>query len=259
MKKNKFLFLGTGASTGVPVVGCDCRVCQSDSPYNKRLRPSALIKIGDEQILVDPGPDFRDQALAHKINRLSGVIITHVHYDHIGGLDELRIFYFIQQKPVECMLSYFSMEEIRLRYFYQFIEPKKSNSKTVRFNYTVLPNRRGEVNFQGLDIRYMTYYQGDMPVTGLRMGNLAYISDIKHYPESIFEDLKGVETLVVSGLRYTESPVHFNIPEAIAFAEKIGPKKVYLNHIGHELDHHITNQNLPEGFELSYDGLELEF
>lgn len=257
--KNKFLFLGTGASSGVPVIGCDCKVCKSSSPFNKRLRPSVLLRLGDQNILIDPGPDFRDQALRYGIDKLKGVIITHVHYDHIGGLDELRIFYFIQQKPVHCLLSKGSMEEIRLRYFYQFIEPKEHNSKTVRFDYNILPYSRGETHFEGLDIRYMTYFQGDMPVTGLRFGKIAYISDIKHYPETIFEDLKGVETLVVSGLRYTHSPVHFNIEEAIEFAEKIGPKRVYLNHIGHELDHEITNKNLPKGVELSYDGLELEF
>ncbi len=259
MKKNKLLFLGTGSSSGVPVIGCDCRVCLSNSPYNKRTRPSILLKMGNRHILVDPGPDFREQALRHQINHLEGVIITHVHYDHIGGLDDLRIFYFIKKKPLHCLISKMSMEEIRLRFFYQFIEPKAHNSKPVRFDYDILQNLRGKVNFEGIDLQYMTYYQGDMPVTGLRFGNLAYVSDIKSYPDTLFEDLKGIETLIVSGLRYTESPVHFSIPEAIAFAKKVGPKKVYLNHIGHEIDHEITNSSLPEGVELSYDGLELEF
>lgn len=259
MKKNTLLFLGTGCSSGVPVIGCRCKVCLSDSPYNKRTRPSILLKVNDRQILVDPGPDFREQALRHGIHHLEGVIITHVHYDHIGGLDDLRIFYFIQKKPLHCLLSKMSMEELRLRFFYQFIEPKAHNSKTVRFDYEVLLDSRGKINFEGIDLQYMTYFQGDMPVTGLRLGTLAYISDIKTYPKTLYEDLKGVETLIVSGLRYTESPVHFSIPDAIAFAEKIGAKRVYLNHISHEIDHEITNSTLPSGVELSYDGLELEF
>ncbi|MCH9633893.1 MAG: Phosphoribosyl 1,2-cyclic phosphate phosphodiesterase [Chlamydiae bacterium] len=257
--KNKLLFLGTGSSSGVPVISCECKVCQSDSPYNKRFRPSILLKVGSKNILVDPGPDFRYQALKHKIKHLTAVIITHVHYDHIGGLDDLRIFYFIDKKPIHCLLSEASLDEIRLRYFYQFIEPKESNSKTVRFNYQSLQSSRGELDFHGINLRYLTYYQGDMPVMGLRIGKIAYISDIKRYDKTVFEDLRGVETLIVSGLRHTNSPMHFCIQEALDFANVIGPKRVFINHIGHELDHEITNSSLPEGVQLSYDGLELEF
>lgn len=257
--KSKLLFLGTGSSSGIPVIGCDCKVCASASPYNQRMRPSALLKIGSKNILIDPGPDFRAQALKFKINHLSAVIITHVHYDHVGGLDDLRIFYFIDQKPIHCLLSQSSFDEIKLRHFYQFIEPSPQSSKSVRFDYQILPRLRGDLEFHGLNIKYMTYYQGDMPVTGLRIGKLAYITDIKLFDKTIYEDLNGVETLVISGLRYSDSPVHFSIDEAIAFAKIVKPKRVLLNHIGHELDHEITNRNLPAGVELSYDGLEIEF
>lgn len=257
--RKKLLFLGTGSSAGVPVIGCDCSVCTSNSPYNKRFRPSILLKYGEKSILVDPGPDFRDQALRFNIKRLDATIITHVHYDHIGGLDDLRIFYFIENKPLHCMLSKPSYDEIKLRYFYQFLEAKEHNSKTVKFEYLILPNDRGEVDFHGLHIQYLTYYQGDMPVLGLRIGNLAYISDIRSYEETIFEDLKGVETLIVSGLRHRPSHVHFSVEEAVEFSKRVGAKKTYLNHIDHELDHEKENALLPEGVELSYDGLELEF
>lgn len=257
--KKKLLFLGTGSSAGVPMIGCSCDVCTSNSPYNKRFRPSVLLQYGQKNILVDPGPDFRDQALAHNIKHIDGVIITHVHYDHIGGLDDLRIFYFIGKKPIHCMLSKPSYDEIRLRYFYQFLEAKEHNSKTVKFEYLQLPNPRGEVDFHGLHFKYMTYFQGDMPVLGLRVGSLAYITDIRQYPETIFEDLQGIETLVVSGLRHTSSPVHFSLDEAIAFAKETKAKKVYFNHIGHELDHETTNASLPDWAKLSYDGQVIEF
>ncbi len=123
----------------------------------------------------------------------------------------------------------------------------------------VLQNERGEVDFHGINIQYLTYYQGDMPVLGLRIGSLAYITDIRQYPETIFEDLKGIETLIVSGLRYSPSHVHFSLDEALAFAEKVGVKKVYFNHIDHELDHEKTNKSLPNWANLSYDGQEIEF
>lgn len=256
--KKKLLFLGTGASAGVPVIGCDCKVCTSNSPYNKRLRPSILIKNGPKNILVDPGPDFRDQALKFNIKHLDATIITHVHYDHIGGLDDLRIFYFIEKKPIHCLLSKASYDEIKLRYFYQFLEPKDNNSKTVKFQYLILQSERGIVDYHGLNIQYLTYYQGDMPVLGLRLGRFAYVTDIRRYPDTIFEDLKGVEKLVVSGLRQSSSPVHFNVEEAVEFSKKVGAKETYLNHIDHELDHEEGSKILPSGVFLSYDGLELD-
>ena len=257
--KIKLLFLGTGASSGVPVIGCTCDVCRSKSPYNKRDRPSILLTINQKNILIDPGPDFRQQALKFGIKHLDAVIITHTHYDHIGGLDDLRVFYFIEKKPIHCLLSQDSYDEIKLRHFYHFIEPKTHNSKTVKFEYLVLQNARGDIDFHGLPIRYMTYYQGDMPVLGLRIGNLAYVTDIRLFDQTVFEDLKGVETLIVSGLRHSPSPMHFSLQESIDFSKKVGAKAVYINHIGHELEHEKTNAFLPEHVNLSYDGLELEF
>lgn len=257
--KNKLLFLGTGSSAGVPKIGCDCSVCTSKSPYNKRFRPSVLLQVGQKNILVDAGPDFRDQALRHNIKHLSAVILTHTHYDHIGGLDDLRIFYFIEKKPIHCLLSSCSYEEIKLRFYYQFLDNTEDNSKSVKFEYLVLPQDRGEIDFHGLHIQYLTYQQGEMPVLGLRMGNLAYITDIRTYPETIFEDLKGIDTLIVSALRQTPSPIHFNLEESLAFAEKTGCKKVYFNHIDHELDHEKTNRSLPSWAKLSYDGQVIEF
>lgn len=257
--KKKLLFLGTGGSSGIPIIGCDCIVCSSTSKFNKRLRSSVLIQTPTKNILIDPGPDFRQQALTYNIRHIDATIITHVHYDHIGGLDDLRIFYFIQNQPIHCLLSKASFDEIRLRYFYQFLEPKEHNSKTVKFEYLTLPHDRGSIDFHGMHVQYLTYYQGDMPVLGIRIGNLAYISDIKTYPETIFEDLKGVETLIVSGLRNTSSNVHFTIDEAVEFADNIKPKRVYINHIDHELEHELTNRSLPSWVQLSYDGLQIEF
>lgn len=257
--KKKLLFLGTGSSGGVPKIGCECAVCTSKSTYNKRLRPSVLLQYDQKNILIDAGPDFREQAIRYKIKHLSALILTHTHYDHIGGLDDLRIFYFIEKKPIHCLLSYCSFEEIKLRFYYQFLENTEDNSKTVKFEYLVLPRDRGAIDFHGLHIQYLTYLQGEMPILGLRIGSLAYITDIRTFPETIFEDLKGIDTLIVSALRETPSPIHFSLEESLVFAEKTGCKKAYFNHIDHELDHEKTNKNLPDWARLSFDGQEIEF
>ncbi len=247
------LFLGTGGSLGVPVVGCACPVCTSDDPKNKRRRTSALLNVGEKSFLIDPGPDFRAQALAFGIDALDGVIITHAHYDHVAGIDELRIFPFYQKRPLPLLASEETLATIKQRYSYLF------DAKKQLFSEQVLDGERGSCNFEGIDLKVTTYIQGGMKVTGLRLGNVAYISDIRTYPETIFEDLAGVETLIISALRHAPFPAHFTVEEAVAFAQRLKSKKTYFVHMAHDLDHEETNASLPEGMELTYDGLTLHF
>ncbi len=244
---------------GVPVVGCDCSVCTSESPCNKRMRPSALVKIGEKRLLIDAGPDFRDQALRFGINHLDGVIFTHTHYDHIGGIDDLRVFNFRLNKSLPSLVSEVTYKDLEHRYYYLFHSPVHGSNVTASFDFQILKDERGVVTFEEVPLRYMSYMQGHMQVTGLRFGDLAYVSDIKIYSESIFEDLAGVKTLVVSALRHEPSYVHFNVEEAVAFAERVGATKTWFTHIGHELDHEKTNAELPPNIQLGYDGLELPF
>ncbi len=252
---NSFLFLGTGPSTGVPVIGCKCRVCISNK---ERLRPSGLLKIGPKTILIDAGPDFRQQALTHQIDHLDGLILTHTHYDHIAGIDELRSYYLQTETPLPCLLSQMSFNELKLRYYYLFEKRSEKKTLSAQLDCKILPQKAGIENFLGVKISYFSYFQGEMQVTGLRIGNFAYVSDIRSYDDSIFKSLLGIETLVVSALRLESALMMFSIDEAIQFGQKAKAKKIWLTHMNHEIDYDLVNQELPQGVQLAYDGLEID-
>lgn len=255
----EFLFLGTGGSAGIPMIGCHCRVCTSSNLRNQRLRPSGLIKIKGKQILIDAGPDFREQALKYQIDMLDGVLLTHTHFDHVAGLDELRAYYLHYRKELPVLVSESTLQALKRRYEYFFQERSFGISLAAQLDFHLLPSRRGVTEFVGVTIGYTTYEQGGMEVNGFRFGTFAYISDIRVFSETLFEDLEGIEILVVSALRTEPSRMHFNIEEAIAFAKKVGAKQTYFTHIGHELEHESTQAFLPGGVKLAYDGLRVEF
>jgi len=254
-----FTFLGTGASAGVPVIGCGCKVCISPSLYNKHLRTSGLLTLDGKNILIDAGPDFRAQALTHHVEHLDGLIITHTHFDHIAGIDELRIFTFRQKRPLPCLLSMESYEDLKIRYYYLFKERSENDSFVVSMDFQILEDARGKIDFVNFPMTYFSYFQGTMPVNGFRIGNFAYVTDIQKYPESIFDDLKGVQILVVSALREGASYIHFNLDEAVIFARKVGANQTFLTHLSHELDYDDTNLKLPPDVRLGYDGLKITF
>jgi len=254
-----FLFLGTGGSMGVPVLGCECSVCTSTSPFNKRLRSSGLIRANGKNLLIDCGPDFRIQALSQNIKALDALILTHAHYDHIGGLDDLRAFFLFKGNSLPTFLSNETAIDIKRRFDYMF---KKMTSEKIvipKFDLNEFKSDREELDVLGFKIKILSYTQMGMTVNGIIIGDLAYISDIKYYPETIFDDLKGVETLIISAIRIAPSAVHFTVDEAIDFAGKVGAKKTYLTHIAHELDHKKTNAYLPPNIQMAYDGLNLTF
>lgn len=257
----RFTILGSGGSMGIPVVGCPCAVCQSTISENKRLRPSALIQVEGRSILIDCGPDFRQQALRHALVDLDGTILTHAHHDHTAGIDELRIFTLRSGKPLPCLLSPETLQELKIRFYYIFDERTAPDGTKLTTNFQLqnLAAGQGETVFLGLKVRYMSYFQGGMQVTGLRFGDLAYLTDIKDYTPQIFESLKGVKTLILSALRHTPSHLHFTVDDAVDFAAKVGAKQTWLTHIAHELEHVRTNAYLPESIRVGYDGLEIHF
>ncbi len=255
----KFIFLGTGASAGVPVIGCKCAVCSSASPFNKRLRQAGLIQIEKRVLLVDVGPDFREQALKNQVDRLDGVLLTHTHYDHIAGIDELRIFYLLQKQSLPLLLSKESFEDLKRRYYYLMEARGENASLTAQLDLRVLPEDAGQVDFLGVKISYFSYFQGSMKVTGYRIGDFAYVSDIRDYDEKIFDWLSGVRTLVISALREGPARLMFSIDEALAFSKRVGAEETRITHMNHEVDYATVNPKLPSGMLLAYDGLEIEF
>lgn len=254
----KLLFLGSGASMGIPVVGCSCKVCTSESPCNQRLRPSVLLTIGNTILLIDAGPDFRRQALHYKINSLDGLILTHAHHDHTAGLDELRVYYMRKKKPMPCLMSAETALDLRSRYYYIF-DDTMTNKLTTRIHVQLLEGDRGKTTFDGVKLSYFSFLQGGMTVNGFRFGNMAYLTDVKEYPETIFEDLKGVEILILNALSFHSTPFHLSVDEVVAFANRVEAKQTWITHISHELDHEETNAYLPPHVRMSYDGLELHF
>lgn len=257
--QGRFLFLGTGGSAGVPMIGCKCDVCTSGSPYNTRLRSSGLIQIEDRKYLIDVGPDFRTQALDYGIDELNGVLITHAHADHVAGIDDLRAYYFLTHKKLPCVVSKETLAEIKLRNHYMFRPVAQGKSLPAQIDFQELPDDFGTFDLDGLHFKYVSYFQAGVKVTGYRIGNFAYISDIREYSEQVVETLKGIDTLVLSALRHEPNEMHFSVEEAVAFSRLVSAKMTYLTHISHELDHEGTNATLPPNVRMSYDGLEIPF
>lgn len=253
----KFLFLGSGSSLGVPVIGCSCKVCSSRSPYNIRLRPAGCILWKDKKFLLDASPDFRAQALRFAIHEIDGVLFTHAHNDHIGGMDDLRIYSLMSQKKIPCLLSEETLSGIRKRYHYLLHADAKDGKITSKFHFHTLPKDDGEIAFEGMRVHYISYHQSTMKVTGFRLKNFAYITDIHTYSPHIFSLLEGVNILVISAPRWAQTKSHLTIEEAIAFTKHLHIEKTYFTHLAHDLEYEETNRRLPNGFELAYDGLEL--
>ena len=251
--KGVFTFLGTGGSAGVPVIGCKCEVCTSTKPENHRYRPSGLIEVGGQKLLIDIGPDFRSQALKYGIEEIDALLLTHTHYDHIAGIDELRIFNIRKKKPFPCLLSKESFEELKIRYYYFFKE-----GMSTKLDSKVLHEDRGSIEFCGVKIDYLSFFQNEMKITGYRVGDFAYISDIKEFDPTVIKALKGVKQLVISALRPEESPFHLSFKEAVDFADQVGVDSAWITHLGHFYDHDAMNELLPQYVRVGFDGQQIE-
>ena len=260
MDKNRFVFLGTGGSLGVPIIGCECAVCSSTDPCNKRLRPSGVLFVENKTIVIDAGPDFRQQFLRFGLTSLDALLLTHTHYDHIGGLDDLRIFYLLKRHRPICVVSEETYRELKFRYHYLFKRSASGDEEhAVHIDFKLLKGDFGVFDLFGIPLHYISYSQAGMKVNGFRVGSFAYVSDIRDYSDEIFTHLKGVKTLVVSALRAVPTEVHFSLDEAASFAKKVGAKQTFITHITHDLEHRATNASLPKEVQLAYDGLEITF
>ena len=253
----RFTFMGTGGSMGTPVIGCHCAVCHSLNPLDQRMRPSGLLQIADKNFVIDVGPDFRMQALRLKIEKVDGVLISHVHSDHIAGLDDLRAYYFLHKSKTPCLLSKPTFEKLKQRYPYLFQPTDNKKSVTAQLDFCVLPQEFGSIFFQGIQWTFFSYLHAGIQVTGFRVGNFAYVSDIRYYSNQVIDMLTGVEILTLSVHKKKATKVHFGIEEAIEFSTLIKAKKTYFTHLSHEFEH--GKIQFPPGFELAYDGMILFF
>lgn len=251
----KLTFLGTGTSIGIPEMCCHCPTCMSHDQHDKRLRTSALIETGSENILIDCGPDFRQQALREGIEKIDAVIVTHEHYDHVGGLDDLRPYCTGRDIPVYA--EQYVIDDIRQRIPYCFGDSKKPRTANMQ-PIPIEPGRKFKVGqTEILPIRVM---HGNIPILGFRIGDLAYITDMKSVDEHNFNLISDVRTLVVNALHTKEHPTHQNVRQAVLFAERVGANATWFIHMSHRAGlHEVMNAKFPEGMQFAWDGLSIEF
>ncbi|HBL30831.1 MAG TPA: MBL fold metallo-hydrolase [Acidobacteria bacterium] len=243
--------LGSGTSTGVPVIGCLCAVCTSDNPKNKRTRPGLKLEIGERVLLVDTPTDLRVQALRFGLPRLDAVLYTHAHADHIFGLDDIRIFNFRQKAAIPCHGSVATLAALRRTFAYAFEPGQEGGGKPQLDLIPVV----GPFELLGLSIVPVPIWHGRMEVFGYRFGRFAYVTDCNVIPEESFDLLDGVEILILDALRYRPHPTHFSLEEALAAAARIGARRTIFTHFSHDIDHDAPDIELPAGVELGYDGL----
>lgn len=253
-------FLGTGTSTGVPQLRCGCEVCRSTDPRDSRLRTSALVETDGKRILIDCGPDFREQMLRHGVrsvdDRLDALLLTHQHYDHVGGIDDLRPYCYGMEPgfPIYCQGDV--ARDLRARLPYCFSEHPYPGVPRID-----LHEIKAGIPFQaaGVEVLPVGVNHYLLDILGFRIGALGYVTDAKKIPDATVEALKGVDTLVINALRHTEHISHLSLEEALEMVRRIGPRVAYLTHISHKLGLHAeVEPALPEGVRLAYDGLKIK-
>jgi phosphoribosyl 1,2-cyclic phosphate phosphodiesterase len=250
----KITVLGSGTSVGVPTIGCHCAVCSSTDPRDNRLRPSILISYGGHNVLVDTTPDFRTQALRAGIDRLHAVLFTHAHADHMMGLDDVRPFNFRQSGDIPVYAAPDTMDSIRRSFPYIFDGAQKVTNIP-----HIDPRLIDGTAFDlfGVEFLPIPIFHGPWPIYGFRFGNAAYLTDHSEIPESSMELLHGLDVIFLDALRYKPHPTHSTVDQSIKTVEKLGARRAFFTHIGHDLGHQRAESLLPPHIRLAYDGLEL--
>jgi phosphoribosyl 1,2-cyclic phosphate phosphodiesterase len=250
----KILVLGSGTSTGVPLIGCNCEVCTSENPKNKRLRPSILITENDVNCLIDTTPDLRAQALKFNILKIDLVLYTHTHADHLFGIDDLRMFNYIKKGAIPIYASEKDIETITTRFDYIF-KKKTQSSKPDLIPNIIIDNK---INFKNIDIQSVPVFHGSQLINGYRIKDLAYLTDVSKIPEESFKLLQGIKVLMIDALRYDEHPTHLTVAKAIEISNILKPKFTYLMHMGHKIEYEKLSASLPPNIFPSFDGLTFE-
>ena len=248
------LVLGSGTSVGVPMIGCRCKVCTSNDPRDKRLRPSVLLRLGDKRVLIDASPDFRYQALHFGIDRLDAILFTHSHADHILGLDDVRPFNFLQKKDIPIYTSAETLAAIQRTFHYVFAcEP--SESSRPRLSSHVFDT--APMSIEGLDFHPIRVAHGKGTAHGFRFGDCAYLTDHSEIPPESLEKLAGLDVLFLDALRHNPHPTHSTVEESLRTVEALKPKRAFFTHISHDLLHATVEARLPANVQIAYDGLDI--
>jgi phosphoribosyl 1,2-cyclic phosphate phosphodiesterase len=250
----KITFLGTGTSTGIPMIACDCAVCSSADKKDKRLRSSIMVESEKTRIVIDTTPDFRYQMLRENVKHLDAVLFTHPHKDHIAGLDDVRAFNFFQEQPMQVYANQMTMDALMREFAYAFADKKYPGVPSLDLNTIVLESFTiGDIEITPIQVWHMK-----MPVFGFRFGDFTYITDANRIENDEKEKIKGSKVLVVNALRKEKHISHYNLEEAINLVLELEVPKAYFTHISHQLGkHEEMEKRLPQGIHLSYDGLKI--
>jgi phosphoribosyl 1,2-cyclic phosphate phosphodiesterase len=251
----ELLFLGTGTSAGVPMIGCHCPVCDSDDPRDKRTRPSVLISSGNTCVLVDVTPELRLQCVANRVDAIDAVVLTHAHADHIMGMDDLRRFNAIKNGPLDVWADEPTHTAVTRCFGYGFAEPDPK-SKLFR-PQLVRQMIDGPFSIGPMHWTPIRLFHGSMPILGFRVGRVAYCTDVNLIPPESYRLLEDLDVLVLDALTRNTHATHFSLDQAVAESMKIKAKKTYFTHVAHGLGHAATNAQLPEGIALAHDGLRV--
>lgn len=249
----EIVFLGTGSSMGTPVIGCDCPVCRSGDPRNQRSRASLFVRAGDRHLLIDAGPDLRNQMLREGIRRVDAVLITHIHADHVNGIDDLRGFNYIQKNVIPCYGDAHTIANIKARFAYCFSGPDADWTKPSLSAHVM----DDTLNWQNVRITPVPVLHGRLPILAYRINDVAYLTDLKTISEDSLRCLENLEVLVLDCLRYQEHPTHLSLEEAVALAGRIKARQTYFTHMTHDIDYNELKYRLPAGVQLAYDGLRV--
>jgi phosphoribosyl 1,2-cyclic phosphate phosphodiesterase len=249
-------FLGTGTSQGVPLIACQCIVCQSTDLHDKRLRSSILVKSNGANIVVDSGPDFRQQMLSAGLQRLDGLVFTHAHKDHIAGFDDIRGFNFAMKRPIDVYCTDIVEHQMRQEFHYIFSEHRYPGIPEINLHRI---NAHTDFTVSGVLVQPIEVMHFKLPVLGFRFHNFVYITDANAISESSMQQIEGCDTLVLNALRKETHVSHFSLDEALAIIEQVKPRRAFLTHISHQLGlHKEVSSTLPSNVFLAYDNLTID-